>query len=321
MRVCPKCNKSNRPERKHCIRCGTSLLKPLKAAPTKTATPKPTPGAAPVVETPAAAAPSAPPDEWVKPSEVSRDRVRTAGGGQRKSELEKAREAFARAEEAGIDESGTGVIEPRMLRASEVKELLEGPEAMAARGEIPTPTMMEGSEPLPAEAEHMIAPSAPTTDQIESSILGSKSAYVQGDAQPAEEEVKSPFAPAVSDEFSSSRYEGADTDIPIEPVTPPTPAAEPAISAPPAAVPDYLDRVTECSSCGTLITIDMFEYPSEVYSAMGAARLKQARFLVVQGMNDIAAKELRIARALFEKAEDSNGIKEAAQLVDSLART
>ncbi len=292
----------------------------MKAEKKKATTPKPAPAVAPVAGTPAAAAPPTTEDEWVKPSEVSKDRVRTAGSSKQKSELEKAREAFARAEEAGIDETGTGVIETRMLRASEVKELLEGPEAMAARGEIPTPTMMEGSEPLPPEAEHIMAPAIPTSDQIESSILGSKSVFVQGDESPAEEDVKSPFAPAVGDEFSSSRYDQESSDVPVEPVASPTPAAAPEVSAPPVAAPDYLDRVTECSSCGTLITIDMFDYPPEVYSAMGAARLKQARFLVVQGMNDIAAKELRIARALFEKAEDTNGIKETAQLVDSIAR-
>ena len=54
---------------------------------------------------------------------------------------------------------------------------------------------------------------------------------------------------------------------------------------------------------------------------MGAARLKQARFLVVQGKNDLAMKELRIARSLFTRAGDSTGLEETSKLVDSLART
>ncbi|MBY8998214.1 MAG: hypothetical protein KGD60_10805 [Candidatus Thorarchaeota archaeon] len=64
-------------------------------------------------------------DEWVKPSQVSTDRVRTADGTSKpKSEMEKAKEAFAKADEVGIEDTGEGIIETRMLRASEVQELM-----------------------------------------------------------------------------------------------------------------------------------------------------------------------------------------------------
>jgi hypothetical protein len=69
-----------------------------------------------------------------------------------------------------------------------------------------------------------------------------------------------------------------------------------------------------------VISIDMFEYPAEVYSGMGEARLKQARYFVVQGNNDDAMKAVRKARSLYEKADDKKGLKDVLKLVESLAR-
>ena len=61
----------------------------------------------------------------------------------------------------------------------------------------------------------------------------------------------------------------------------------------------------------------MFEYPKEVYSGMGAARLKQARFFVVQGKPDLAMDAVRRARAFYDK----KGLKEVLKLVESLAKS
>ncbi len=318
MRECPKCNKANRPERKFCIRCGASLLKPISKTPPKAETPKVEIPPAPVTETPTTP-PTAQPateDEWVKPSEVQRDRVRTAGSGKQKSELDKAREAFARAETVGIEEEGSGVIETRMLRASEVRELLEGPSVADFSEEtMPTPTMMEGSEPLPEGAEELMMPTKPMAEEVESRILGSKSVLITPEA--TEEDV-SPLAPSAGDDFASSRYEDMDVPETTEPVFAPAAPSEGAAVQPP---PEGLDTVMECPNCGSLVSKDQFSYPEVVYSAMGAARLKQARFLVVQGKNEAAMKELRIARSLFTRAGDSTGLEETSKLVDSLART
>ncbi|MHA2386177.1 MAG: hypothetical protein ACXAEE_08210 [Candidatus Thorarchaeota archaeon] len=300
-----------------------------------------------------AAPPPTTEDQWVKPSEVSRDRVRTASGGSRKTELEKAQEAFARAEDVGIDEEGTGVIETRMLRASEVRELLE---ATAAAPEVPPPMMMEGSEPLTPEEMELMQPTMPQPQAIEEQILGTKSAFV------ATEEVATPQPEKTLDTdvatgFSSSRYEHADEEpelrMPDEmPVltaetlaSTPTPTTTPSPTTPPTSTPtapptpavpidatattsaeptstvvDELDHVTICHNCGETTNIDQFEYPVEVYSAMGAARLKQARFFVVQGKPDRANESLRLARTLYSKAGDETGLNETKKLVDSLAR-
>ncbi len=348
MRTCDKCGKANQPTRKFCIRCGSSLLKPVKkaAAPPPEATQpvQPSPAveasAPPVAETPA---PTETSDKWVRPSEVSKDRVRSAGGlSKPKSEMEKAMEAFAKAETVGIDEAdGSGVIETRMLRASEVKELLEGPGMMGGE-DIPAPTMMEGSEPLPPEAAHMMPPAGPTTEQIEESILGSKSAYVEQHVEPEPEPVvEVPVSPEMSAESSTSAQHAEEGEAPVlEAITveeptqlvsdtgfapaapaPSTTPASPAIPEPPTKLPDSeVDLVIACPDCGKVINVDMFEYPIEVYSRMGAARLNQARIFVVQGKTDEAMKSVRMARAMYEKADDKKGLKEVLKLVESLAK-
>jgi len=343
VRTCEKCGKANQPTRKFCIRCGASLLKIEKP---KEKAPLPASTAPPVPEAPVTPPPTPAPaedDKWVKPSQVSTDRVRTAGGLTRpKSEFEKAKEAFAKAETVGIDEAeGSGIIETRMLRASEVRELLEGPGMMAGGEEVPPPTMMEGSEPLPPEAAHLMPPAGPTSKQIEQSILGTKSAYRDIEPEPEPEPI---LAPPVGDEpvssehttgFSSARYE-MEGDIPVIEATTAEEVPESDIAydesemTPVSAKPETvaatlpadsdLDLVIACPDCGKVINVDMFEYPLDVYSKMGEARLKQARFFVVQGKPDDAMKAVRKARSLYEKADDKKGLKEVLKLVESLAK-
>ena len=81
-----------------------------------------------------------------------------------------------------------------------------------------------------------------------------------------------------------------------------------------------VDLVIACPDCGKVINVDMFEYPKDVYSKMGAARLNQARISVVQGKSDEAMKAVRMARAMYEKADDKKGLKEVLKLVESLAK-
>jgi hypothetical protein len=101
---------------------------------------------------------------------------------------------------------------------------------------------------------------------------------------------------------------------------PPKPTAAPkATEAAPAKTDKDLDLVIACPDCGKVINVDMFEYPKDVYSKMGAARLKQARFFVVQGKPDLAMEAVRKARAFYEKGGDKKGLKEVLKLVESLA--
>jgi hypothetical protein len=51
--------------------------------------------------------------------------MRTTSSSRRKSEMEKAKEAFARAEKIGIQEEEGDIVETRMLRASEVREFMQ----------------------------------------------------------------------------------------------------------------------------------------------------------------------------------------------------
>ncbi|MHA2085962.1 MAG: hypothetical protein ACXAAP_15185 [Candidatus Thorarchaeota archaeon] len=53
---------------------------------------------------------------------------------------------------------------------------------------------------------------------------------------------------------------------------------------------------------------------------MGAARLKDARFFLVQGKYEEAQKIVRIARAFYVKANDNEGVAQVDQVVESIAR-
>jgi hypothetical protein len=224
-----------------------------------------------------------------------------------------------------------------MLRASEVRELLESASTPDAP-DVPAPMMMEGSESLTPEEMELMQPTMPQPQAIEEQILGTKSAFVATDEEVTPQPEKQ-LDTDVSTGFSSSRYEEADEEPEIRmpdtmptvtaetlapqsiPTTAPQPSTSAATMTPVSTVEEELDYVTICHSCGEATNIDQFEYPVEVYSAMGAARLKQARFFVVQGKSDRANESLRIARSLYLKAGDETGLNETKKLIDSLARS
>ncbi|GAG76265.1 unnamed protein product, partial [marine sediment metagenome] len=91
-------------------------------------------------------------DEWVRPSQISRDRVRTGSLSSGKSEMEKAMEVFAKAETVGIEEAdGSGIVEPRMLRASEVRELMSEGSVIPQEAAPPVqPEVIPAPSPTPA---------------------------------------------------------------------------------------------------------------------------------------------------------------------------
>ncbi len=287
-------------------------------------------------------------DEWVRPSQVAPDRVIHTSTARRRTELEKAREAFRRADTVGISEDATGVVEARMLRPSEVKELFESAAEIMTEESTEGPPVMEGSEPVPPEAAELLEPTMPTPEDIEERILGRHSLLVTGEeAGPPVQEP--PVETGVGEEFSSARYTettasaeptaevapGEDETVPPESagptagtsipgpsaeITGPEPAAVTEGPAAPSGAVSTEDTVMVCPACGSVIDRDGFEYPRQVYNAMAAARLKQARFLVVQGKAAEASEMLEIARALFTKAGDEDGVRETTQLIDSLTR-
>ena len=308
MRNCANCGKANQPTRKYCIRCGRSLI---SKSPPKRVTTTPVPEVEPVAtaitsESVVDSVISEEEEQTIKPSEVPRDRVRKVAGKKRMTELEKAQAAFAKAEEVGIEEEASGIVVTRMLRASEVKELMEGVSAM--------PSVEPTTDDEPVVGPPPIA--APSPRDIEEQLLGSKSVYVDAKPEPAPEPPMEPapdarVSPEVSSDFSSSKYAEISAETVPEEVT------IPSTSPPPDA---ELATVTACPGCGDVINVDTFEYPQEVYSAMGSARIKQARFFVVQGKYDEAQKIVRIARSMYVKAGDDSGVAEVNKLVDSLAR-
>ena len=298
MRQCTNCGKANQPTRKFCIRCGAKLVAPKKRASSKPAI-APRAGTVTtgkkveVSRTEAATQPEkmsvSTEDRWVKPSEVSRDRVRHGRKrAKRKSEMEKAMEAFSRADAIGIEEEGMGVVETRMLRASDVRELMEEPEPA-----IPIPSTEDSTPQRDASTEE------PAPASSDKQILGSWSTFVTPEDTSHQPDVALPAS--ISKDFSSSKYDNVLAEETPQATT--SPSSTEAI----------------CSNCGNIMSDDGFEYPREIYSAMGQARLKQAKLCVVQGKYDAAEQNIRVAMSLFSRAEDLDGLTELETLMESLA--
>ncbi|TFG11249.1 zinc ribbon domain-containing protein [Candidatus Thorarchaeota archaeon] len=335
MRVCSNCGKANQPTRKFCIRCGRKLIPDVDISPKPPKEPARDTG---TVTTQASmkaqrereeTKPSEEEqDQYVRPSEVAKDRVRTTVKKGRMTEMEKAQLAFKKAESAGIEEAPSGIVESRMLRPSEVHELLEGPTQMETT--TPSDADLTGISPendMPTET----AVGAPRSDELEEQLLGSHSAYVKKEEPPeavltASTMEEGEIPPEVSGDFTSSKYAEAESKKPAaetteeELVWEEEPRSEDEIERPSETTEAQLMvSVTHCPNCGELINVDTFEYPPEVYSAMGKARIKQARFFIVQGKYDKAQKIVRIAHALLTKAQDEAALKEVRKVIDSLA--
>ncbi len=325
LRTC-KCGKANNPTRKFCVRCGASLLEPIKE---RTPAPKPVSEPVQVARAPAPTngASVTTEDKWVRPSEVAKDRVRKSPP-KMKSELEKAREAFARAEEVGIEEGSEGIVETRMLRASEVRELMEGAAQMAEEAAMQPQTPADYSD---SAAPQPAAPVAPSPQDLEEGILGSKSTLVDKPRPtPIAREVVepiSPFAPPESTPVTAPepRPTAPAAKAPIaEPV-----AKAPAITPTPNVVPEveviemkikdptYLEDV---SISGTLtdlrhlhaelkqvksdLDIVQGQLDMEVLNARNAAQVRKLKFEGLQDQAQLAKDEWNSAEKEYRISEE-----------------
>ena len=338
MQVCAKCKKTNLPTRKFCIGCGSSLLvhairrkkKRLMLAPKKL-------NAAAeryysVIEASysgfktedSGAIDSQ--DECVRPSQIVRNRIIKTKYTRVESELEKARRAFARADAIGIRKETAGIVETRMVRASEIPELMRKARERKRTPIRETPDIdaMRTREPVSRKAMTGETPT-PAREAAERKMLGALSTYVA----PARPDSSS--SPALTEDmalstgdqvsqfasFSSSRYEV----VPSEPMPEHHTDSPSAVEVPlvwelaPETPPE--GRATAATPQLKSVSApeaSTFEYPRAVYKAMGAARLEQARRLAATGRKEEARRAAYISRTFFELARDEAGIT----LVDRL---
>ncbi|MFX1367187.1 MAG: hypothetical protein ACFFAY_01120 [Promethearchaeota archaeon] len=325
MRTC-KCGKANNPTRKFCVRCGASLLEPIRE---KTPAPKPVPEPEPVARTPVPTngASVTTEDKWVRPSEVAKDRVRKSPP-KVKSELEKAREAFARAEEVGIEEGPEGIVETRMLRASEVRELMEGAAQMAEEAAMQPQTPTDYSD---SAAPQPVAPVAPSPQDLEEGILGSKSALVdKPKPTPIARQAPEPVSPFAQPESTPVAAPEPQPTAPAAKAPIPEPVAKaPAITPTPNVVPEvevlemkikdpaYLEDV---SISGTLtdlrhlhselkqvksdLDIVQGQLDAEVLNARNAAQVSKLKYEGLQEQTQLAKDEYSTAEKEYRMAED-----------------
>ena len=255
-------------------------------------------------------------DEIVRPSQIVRDRIILTKYTRVESELEKARRAFARADAIGIRKETAGIVETRMVRASEIPELMREARERKRKPSRETPDMdaMRTGETL-----------TPAGEAAERKMLGALSTYVTPDRtdlapSPTRTEDRA-LSPGEQTEqfasFTSSKYEIAPsepmpeqrTDSPhaakvplVWELTPETPPKERATAATPQP------KIVSAPESGT------FEYPHAVYKAMGVARLEQARRLNAMGRKEEAKRAAYISRAFFELARDDAGITQVNRL-------
>ena len=258
-------------------------------------------------------------DECVRPSQIVRDRIILTKYTRVESELEKARRAFARADAVGIQKEKAGVIETRMVRASEIPELMRKARERKRTTSRETPDMdaMRTKETL-----------APAREAAERKMLGTLSAYVTPNGTDSTPSLTLTEDPALSPgeqteqfaSFTSSRYEVAPSEPkPEQPTDSPPAAKVPLVWELTPETPPK-ERTTEATPHPKIVSApeaSTFEYPRAVYKAMGVARLEQARRLNAAGRKEEAQRAAYISRTFFELARDDAGITQVNRLESS----
>jgi hypothetical protein len=318
MRTCPKCGRANQPTRKYCIRCGGLLLS-IEQKPKTISSP---------TETHVAPEPSVkdvkPPissmsearvttnDEWVKPSQVSRERIRTAEGSLKpKSEMEKAKEAFARADQVGIQETGEGIIETRMLRASEVQELMGELETQRETATIPPSTPPPGTVTHPTAAPPTPPPSAPAPAVSQNTVPEQPIPVSKPEPQPG----APPLKPSMPDIVAKA---------PSAIIPPAKPAAKPTVSSIPgiqsilSSLPDPAYRQdpqiigiindlknlhTELAQFDSDLETVRTRLESEVQDYWNVAEVKRIQFESIEEQLRLAKQEWNDFTKVYQQAE------------------
>ncbi len=221
------------------MRCGASLIQPIKKEEPKEVARIPEATQATTRETTPRAethkeSPTPRPEGIItsgglaKPSSIQQDRVRTTEHHVESTELEKAKDAFHRADQVGVVEGDGGIVETRMLRATEVRELMA---SMVNSREEPTtqePESMIQAELSPQRtSETGIAPIV-TPQLVEEHITSAKPIFApkaEPEVKPREEEVElSPKPPPRAMPVTQAKES-------IVEVAPPPVAPEPIIEA------------------------------------------------------------------------------------------
>ena len=237
--TCSACGKANQPTRKFCIRCGASLLMKVQEPKQKETSPAPeskaAPAAAPVRKTNRPDS-TVPPeklsvttgDSWVRPSSVERDRFRTGERHTGKTELEKAREAFAIADKSDV--------ETRMLRASEVRQLMAEASTAPQTPAAPPPRaapMTEPPRPAPPRPARPIESAPPASAQKPPGVTAEEPAATP---RPPSAMPPGPRPTISRNGLSEDESELETIREPVFKPAPPAPLRPPAPAAP-AAIP------------------------------------------------------------------------------------
>ncbi|MGY5874381.1 MAG: hypothetical protein RTU30_01435 [Candidatus Thorarchaeota archaeon] len=335
MRTCPKCKRANAVTRKFCTRCGASLLVSLDEPPSVEKSPAPQidevkaePEETYAAPTESVSATSE--DSSVRPSEVDRERLRTTVIKE-KTEMEKAREAFSRADEVGIEEADSGIVEVRMLRASEVHELMgetkTEPQPTSVEPAEPskpaTPPMVE-SPPSPPPETPAVTPPITESEPPRSPVIEPPPAQPETRVEPARE--REPPAKLSPERIDEPTAQASKVEVtpkpPVSAATIPTTDASlekpiPEIDALLSKIPEHLtdDRVKYLTTELTHLHIELRKIKSdlesvsvhldeEVRNNRNAAEVKRLHFESLEEQLRLAKEELQAAKKEFGRVNN-----------------
>jgi hypothetical protein len=323
MRICPKCSRANQPTRKYCIRCGGLLLSVVQkpqtiSSPTVTHEPEIKEAHVPATSTSDARVTTS--DEWVKPSQVSPDRIRTADGTSKpKSEMEKAKEAFAKADGMGIEDTGESIIEPRMLRASEVQELMGELETQRETSAAP-PSAPPQAAPPPTTIDTPPASTPPSAPLLVAPAKPEPPAPVQEVFTPPPERITlpdpKPAPPPPMPDFTARAP--STTAAPAMPVAKSTPASIPEVESilstlsDPAyrldslirgTVNDLINLHTEMAQFNSDLDSVHGRLESEVQDYWNVAEVKRIQFESIEEQLRLSKQEWNDSTKVYQQAE------------------
>jgi len=245
------------------VRCGASLIQPIKKEEPKEVAHIPESRQATIRETiPRVGthkeAPTTKPEGIItsgglaKPSSIQQDRMRTAKRHGGNTEFEKAKAAFNRADQVGIEEGDGAIVETRMLRASEVRELMASMANLQDETMTQLPESMIQPELPPQRTPETGIPPSVTPRPSEGDIASAKPIPVN---QPAPGSILPPKAEPrmktrggeveISPKPPSRAMPVLQAKEPIAEVAPPPVAPEPVIEAASIAQTQEVENKTE----------------------------------------------------------------------------
>jgi hypothetical protein len=234
--------------------------------------------------------------------------------------MEKAMDAFSKADEVGVEEDDSGIVEVRMLRASEVHELLEDsiteppPSEAVGTPETVPPPRTEPTITPPVESTPVITPppSPPPSTEVDHSTVKTDTPIAP------KREIETPVEPDPTPSSTTQMPTAPPTEPTITPVADSTRESPiPEVDAILSKIPKYLtdpkirDIVTDLTNFYAelkQVRVDLDQVSShldeEVRNHRNTAEVKRISYESLEEQLRLAKQEWTDAKKEFERADN-----------------